>query len=151
MGLPRYFEEFEIGEKILSRTRRIEMADLRIFSAATSLCARIHSDPEYCAGIEELKEITVPFSLLLNVIDGFYAQSVSPDGVPTFHYGYDKTEYRKMVYPGDSIKTEFVLIDKTVKNDNFGVLTFEATTYNQKGEVVIFHIDKLYVGRKPKN
>ena len=85
MGMTRYFEEFQVGERIISRSRTLEMADIRMYSACTSLCARIHSDPVYCRGIPALKRITVPYSLVLNVVDGFYAQSVSPDGVPTFH------------------------------------------------------------------
>jgi len=148
MGLPKYYEDFIVGDQVMSRSRQLEMADLRMFSSCTSLCARIHSDPEYCAKIEELKQITVPYTLVLNVVDAFFAQSISPDGVPTFHYGYDKTDYVQPIYPGDTIKTEFVLINKEEKNSQFGILTFRATTYNQRGEVVISHIDKLYVGRK---
>ena len=82
------------------------------------------------------------------MVDGFYAQSVSPDGVPTFHYGYDKTDYCAPIYPGDCIHTEFVLVDKQEKNQQFGVLTFQCRTFNQNGDVVIEHIDKLYVGKK---
>lgn len=149
MGLPKYYEDFQIGERTMSRVRQLEMADLRIYSACTSLCARIHSDPVYCQNIPELQRITVPYSLVLNVIDGLFAQSISPDGMSTFHYGYDKTEYCHPVYPGDWIQTEFVLIEKTEKNDSFGILTFEATTRNQNQEVVVHHIDKLYVGRRP--
>ena len=142
MGMTRYFEEFQVGERIISRSRTLEMADIRMYSACTSLCARIHSDPVYCRGIPALKRITV------NVVDGFYAQSVSPDGVPTFHYGYDKTDYCAPIYPGDCIHTEFVLVDKQEKNQQFGVLTFQCRTFNQNGDVVIEHIDKLYVGKK---
>ena len=148
MGMTRYFEEFQVGARIISRSRTLEMADIRMYSACTSLCARIHSDPVYCRGIPALKRITVPYSLVLNVVDGFYAQSVSPDGVPTFHYGYDKTDYCAPIYTGDCIHTEFVLVDKQEKNQQFGVLTFQCRTFNQNGDVVIEHIDKLYVGKK---
>ena len=113
MGMTRYFEEFQVGERIISRSRTLEMADIRMYSACTSLCAR-----------------------------------VSPDGVPTFHYGYDKTDYCAPIYPGDCIHTEFVLVDKQEKNQQFGVLTFQCRTFNQNGDVVIEHIDKLYVGKK---
>ena len=51
-------------------------------------------------------------------------------------------------YPGDCIHTEFVLVDKQEKNQQFGVLTFQCRTFNQNGDVVIEHIDKLYVGKK---
>ena len=148
MGMTRYFEEFQIGEKTKTRARQLEIADIRMYSACTSLCARIHSDPLYCEKIPELKAISVPYSLALNVIDGFFAQSISPEGVPTFHYGYDEVEYENVIYPGDIIQSEFELIDKEIKNDAFGVLTFKATTYKQDGSIVITHIDKLYCGRK---
>lgn len=147
MGMTRYFEEFQIGEKTTTRARQLEIADIRLYSACTSLCARIHSDPLYCQSIPELKNITVPYSLALNVIDGFFAQSISPEGVPTFHYGYDQLEYGEKIYPGDIIWSEFELVDKQVKNKEFGILTFFATTYKQDGSVVIKHIDKLYCGR----
>jgi len=149
MGATRYFEEFEIGESVTSRSRMMDAADIRMFGACTSLCHRIHTDALYCAKISRIKKPIVPYSLLLNVIDAFFAQSVSPDGIPTFHYGYDKVEYKKPVYPGDSVYTKFELVNKQEKNEKFGVLTLHATTYNQDGEVVIFHVDKLYVGRKP--
>lgn len=148
MGMTRYFEDFQIGKKTITRARQLEMADIRIYSACTSLCARIHSDPFYCENIPELGKITIPYSLALNVIDGFFAQSISPEGVPTFHYGYDEVEYEGKIYPGDIIWSEFELVDKQIKNEDFGVLTFKATTYKQDKSVVIKHIDKLYCGRK---
>ncbi len=148
MGATRYYEDFAIGDTELSRSRQLDAADIRMFGACSSLGHRIHTDALYCAKLEELGKPVVPYSLLLNVIDAFFAQSVSPDGVPTFHYGYDKVEFRKPVYPGDSIYTKFEITGKTEKNENFGILTLNATTYNQDGQVVIFHVDKLYVGRK---
>lgn len=148
MGLTRYFEDFAIGDTVVSRSRRLETADMRLFSACTNLCARIHSDPVYCEKIDELGAITVPYSLVLNVVDGFFAQSVSPDGVATFHYGYDEVRYGAKVFPGDVIQSEFCLTGKQVKNDEFGVLQFDVTTRNQRGEVVVSHVDKLYCGRR---
>lgn len=148
MGASKYFEDFEIGEEMRSRSRVIDSADVRMFSACTSLCNRIQTDADYCSEIPGVEKPVVAGSHLLNLIDAFYAQVVSPDGIPTFHYGYDNVEFRKNVYLGDTLHTVFKLIDKTVKNDNFGVLTFEVNTYNQLGEVVVYDIDKLYCGRK---
>lgn len=33
MGMTRYFEEFQVGERIISRSRTLEMADIRMYSA----------------------------------------------------------------------------------------------------------------------
>ena len=78
----------------------------------------------------------------------FDAQNFSLDGVPTFHYINGKTDYCASIYPGNCINTELVLVDEQEKNKQFGVLTFQCRTFNQNGDVVIEHIDKLYVGKK---
>lgn len=148
MAAPRYFEEFQKGEVINSRSRLIESADMKIFSGCTSLVDRIFTDPSYCAKIPEIKKPPVSSALLLNILDGFFAKDVSPDEVPILHYGYEKTRFVKPVYAGDIIHAEYKLLDTAVKNDSFGVLTWEVKTYNQQNELVCYHIDKLYVGRK---
>ncbi|WP_434310216.1 MaoC family dehydratase [Hominifimenecus sp. rT4P-3] len=150
MGAAKYFEDFQIGEEMVSRSRVIDPSDIRMFSACTSLCNRIQTDADYCKEIPGVGKPVVAGSHLLNLIDAFYAQVVSPDGIPTFHYGYDNVEFRENVYSGDTVHTIFQLIDKTEKNEAFGVLTFEVKTYNQRGEVVVYDIDKLYCGRRPK-
>ena len=54
MGAAKYFEEFELGETVTSRSRTIDGADIKMFSACTSLCSRIQTDAAYCAGIPGL-------------------------------------------------------------------------------------------------
>ena len=151
MGASKYFEDFVIGDEMTSRSRLIDAADIRMFSACTSLCNRIQTDANYCHSISGLGQPVVAGSHLLNLIDAFFAQVVSPDGIPTFHYGYDNVEFCKNVYPGDTVYTVFKLVDKMEKNDSFGVLTFDVKTYNQSSEIVVCDIDKLYCGRKPVN
>lgn len=148
MRPPKYFEDFVIGEEIISRSRVIDAADVRLFSACTSLCNRIQTDAIYCSKIPGLGKPVVAGSHLLNLIDAFCAQMIGADGVPQFHYGYDNVEFRKNVHPGDCVYSVFRLADKSVKNDEFGVLTFEVFTYNQDGDIVVYDIDKLYRGRR---
>ena len=147
MGAKRYFEEFQIGESVVSRARQIDEGDVRLFGGCTNLNYRIYSDALYCKTLSEIGRPVVPGALLLNVVDTFFSESVSPDEVPTLHYGYDYVEYRKMVYPGECVYSRFELIGKEDKNNQFGLLVFRVDTYNQKQEMVMTHIDKLYVGR----
>jgi acyl dehydratase len=151
MAEKRYFEEFQIGEVRTSRSRLITDADIRLFTSCTSSDHPLHTDALYCATLPRIQKPVVQAALIMSIVDVFFATYISPQEVPTFHYGYDKARFLKPVYAGDSIYTKFELIEKQVKNDQFGILTLRATTYNQRGEVVLCHIDKLYVGRKPKN
>lgn len=77
------------------------------------------------------------------------AREIGPSKVPTVHYGHDKVRYIKPVYPGDSIHCETEVIDKYEKNEQFGVVTWNVNVVNQNNEVVLFHIDKQYIGRRP--
>ncbi len=87
----------------------------------------------------------------MGVADGMMAREVSCSiNVPSVHYGHDKVRYLKPVYPGDSVYCKFEVIDKKIKNDEFGVITWNVTVLNQNDEPVIFHIDKQYIGRRPK-
>lgn len=147
MAAKRFFEEFKLGEWVKSHSRRIELCDVRMFASCTSLNHRLFSDDPFCSELEEVQRPLIPSSLLLNVVDGFFAIYVSPEQVPTLHYGYEKIRLIKPVYPGDSVYTVFELLDMSVKNEQFGVLTLNAETYNQHNELVMFHVDKLYVGR----
>lgn len=83
MGAMRYYEDFAVGDVEESRSRQLDGADIRMFGACSGLSSRIHTDALYCEKLEELGRPVVPYSLLLNVVDAFFAQSVSPDGVPT--------------------------------------------------------------------
>lgn len=148
MAAPRFFEEFQIGEEIKSRSRLLESCDMKIFAGCSSLINKIFTDPVYCAEIEEIKKPPIASALLLNVLDGFFATDVSPDEVPILHYGYEKVRFIKPVYAGDTIHAKYKLLETKVKNDAFGVLTWEVSAYNQNDELVSQHIDKLYVGRK---
>lgn len=150
MAAPRYFEEFQAGEVIESRSRMIEAGDMKIFSGCTSLLNRVFTDPVYCKQVGNFDRPPIASSLLLNILDSFFAMDVSPDKVPILHYGYDKVRFIKPVYAGDTVHAKYKLVDTRIKNDEFGVLTWEVRAYNQNDELVSFHEDKLYVGRYPK-
>ena len=69
----------------------------------------------------------------------------------TLHYGYDKVRWIGTVYPGDTVRSVFELTDMAVRDKEFGVLTFEVHTYNQRDELVLYTIDKLHVERREGN
>ena len=147
MAPKRYFEDFTIGEIIESHSHTITEEEMHCYIQATDSAHPYHDDPEYCRA-KGLRGIIIHGSLVLGVVDGFLAHDVCPEDVRALHYGYDKVRWTGTVYPGDTVKSEFKLADMEVRDEVFGVLTFEVRTYNQHGELVLFTVDKLCLERR---
>jgi acyl dehydratase len=147
----KYFEDFEIGEEQFSTNRLMTEADIRLFIGCSDNTHPVHLDPAYCAAFSGVGRPIIQGVLTLGFADGFMARAVSPTRVPSIHYGHDKVRYIKPVYPGDYIRCETKVVDKAVKNDEFGIVTWEVRVKNQNDEVVLFHIDKQYIGRKSES
>lgn len=147
MASKRYYEQFQVGEEIITRSHTITEAEMRCYIQATDSGHPLHDDPEYCRS-KGLRGIIIHGCLVAGVVDAFLAKDVCPQDVKTLHYGYDKVRWTNVVYPGDTIHSVFKLVDMQVRNDEFGVLTFEVHTYNQKDELVLYTVDKLHVERR---
>ena len=146
----KYFEDFKIGEKQHTSGRTMTEADIRLFIGCSDNTHPVHVDAEYCESHPSVKGCIIQGVLTLGVADGFMAKEISPTKVPTIHYGHDKVRYLRPVYPGDTIHCETEVIDKKIKNDEFGVVSWSIYVINQNGEPVLHHIDKQYIGRKPE-
>lgn len=153
MAMPdyKYFEDYEIGEKQVTSGRTMTEADIRLFIGCSDNTHPVHVDALYCEKHPAVEGCIIQGVLTLAVADGFMAKEITPTKVPSIHYGHDKIRYIKPVYPGDTIYCETKVIDKQIKNDEFGIVTWEVYVYNQKGEPVLFHIDKQMIGRRPKD
>ena len=150
MASKRYFEDFTVGEVIESHSHTITEEEMRHYILATDSAHRLHDDPEYCRA-KGLRGIIIHGSMVLGVVDGFLAHDVCPEDVRALHYGYDKVRWTGTVYPGDTVRSTFRLTDMTVRNADFGVLTFEVRTCNQRDELVLYTVDRLLLERKKGN
>lgn len=146
----KYFEDYQIGEKQTSSGRTMTEADIRLFIGCSDNTHPIHVDAQYCEKHPSVHGCIIQGVLTLGVADGFMAKEVSPTKVPSIHYGHDKVRYLQPVYPGDTIHCEFEVIDKQIKNDEFGIVSWNVYVINQNDEKVLFHIDKQFIGRKPQ-
>ncbi|MCL2367389.1 MAG: MaoC family dehydratase [Oscillospiraceae bacterium] len=146
----KYYEDFQIGEEQEGFGRQMTEADIRLFIGCTDNVHPVHLDPRYCEA-SGLKGPIVHGVMTLGVADGFMAREISPTKVPTVHYGHEKIRYIKPVYPGDTLYCKSKVTEKAVKNDEFGIVTWDITVYNQHDEAVLFHVDKQYIGRRPSD
>ena len=144
----KYYEDYQIGEVQISAGRTMTEADIRLFIGCSDNTHPVHVDAEYCKKFPAIGRPIIQGILTLGVADGFMAKEVSPTKVPSVHYGREKVRYIKPVYPGDTIHCKFEVTGKQIKNDQFGVVQWDVTVYNQNDEAVLFHVDKQYIGRK---
>jgi 3-hydroxybutyryl-CoA dehydratase len=65
-------------------------------------------------------------------------------------YGIDKLRFVKPVFLGDTITVKKTVLDTLSKSSVMGVVTFDTTVLNQRGETVLVYRDKLAIKQKPK-
>ncbi len=147
-----YFEDYFIGEKLVSPGRTITETDIVQFAAFTGDWHPLHVDVEYAKKTPFGERIAhgmltlcvgsaLPFRLGMNV--------ALPKSFIAF-YGMDSVRFVGPVKIGDTIRCEVEIIELDVKNDNQGVIVAKNCIRNQREENVIIYITRALVGRKPK-
>lgn len=144
----KYFEDFKVGEKQHTSGRTMTEADIRLFIGCSDNSHPVHVDAQYCEMHPSVEGCILQGDLILGVADGFFAKEVTPTKVPSIHYGMDKVRFIKPTYPGDTVHVETEVIETNIKNDQFGVVSWNVYVKNQRDEPLIFYIDKQYIGRK---
>lgn len=150
MPKQKYFEDYVVGERLCTGGRTMTEADIRLYIGASDNSHPVHVDREYCRGHSKVSDCVVQGCLVLGTVDGFMAREVVPRDVPVLHYGYDRVRFVRPVYAGDTIHAEVAVKEKSIKNNEFGVVCFDLTVVNQHGETVIVAVDRQYIGRRPE-
>ena len=146
----RYFEDFEVGEEIVTPARTITSTDIVNFACLTGDFNEVHTNFEYCK--------TTPFGepvahgpLVYGIMGGLtYASGVN-DGTLIGLLGIDQWRMLGPVKHGDTIRVVAKVIEKkeTSKPDR-GVVTFQRQCVKQDGSVVQEMKATLMFKRRPK-
>jgi acyl dehydratase len=126
----KYFDDFEIGEKIISKARSITEADIVLFAAFSGDWHQLHTDIEFAK--------KGPFGV--RIAHGFLVLAVSSGLMPLegmavlAFYGMDKVRFLAPTKIGDTIHVEMEVAEKQEKNEKSGVVSFKSTVKNQRGE-----------------
>ncbi len=140
----RYYEDFEIGDKIITRARTITEADVVMFAAFSGDWHPLHTDIEY-ARTGPFKERIAHGFLVLSVASGLLP--LSEIAIIAF-YGMDQVRFVVPVKLMDTIHVEFETVHKESRDNRGGVITFSQTVKNQHGENVIAGIMKTFIAAK---
>lgn len=141
----RYFEEFEVGQRWVSRGRTVTEADIVNFSGLSADFFPLHIDREYAAQTRFGQRIAHGL-LVMSFATGMVP--ADPEKVEAL-YGIDRLRFLRPVFIGDTVHIEMEVVDKQERTDGSGVVDFKQTVVNQNGEAVIANIYRLLMRKRP--
>jgi len=132
----RTFDQFELDEVITTARRTITEADIVNFAGLSGDFNPLHTDEEFAK--ETPFGTRIAHGMLVASIATGLANQLGVFAGTTIALLEQTVRYRGAVLPGDTIHLELRVADKkeSSKPDR-GVVTFETTIKNQRGEPVI--------------
>ena len=147
-----YLDDYTVGEKIISPARTITEADIINFAGFTGDWHPLHTDVEYAAKTPFKERIThgmltLSIGMALPFRLGPYS-SYLPKSFIAF-YGMDEVRFTAPNRIGDTIHCEVEVVEITEKGKGKGILTTRNLIKNQKDEILVSFVLKLFCGKKP--
>lgn len=140
----RYFEEFEIGLRWVTRGRTVTEADIVNFAGVSSDFFPLHMDQEYAAQTRFGQRIAHGF-LVLSMASGMVP--ADPERVEGL-YGLDRVRFIRPTFIGDTIHVEMEVVSLQERPDKSGVVEFKQSIINQRGELVVVNQYRLLMRKK---
>ncbi|MDY6880772.1 MAG: MaoC/PaaZ C-terminal domain-containing protein [Desulfatiglans sp.] len=140
----KYFDDFEMGEKIITKGRSITESDIVLFAAFSGDWHQLHTDIEFAK--------KGPFGE--RIAHGFLVLAISSGLMPLGQmavlafYGMDKVRFLSPTKIGDTIRVEMEVAEKQEKNEKSGVVSFLSRVKNQKDEDLAILTMKVALHRK---
>lgn len=138
MSVPekRYFEDLEIGEEFVSQGRTVTEADGVLWSSLTADWTPLHVDEEFAK--------TTPFGARIPpglmtqaLTHGLISRLDGPQRIASIAFLQMTVRYADAVRFGDTIHGVLRIKEKRLASKGGkGIVTYQAQTINQRGEVV---------------
>jgi 3-hydroxybutyryl-CoA dehydratase len=140
----RHFDDFQIGEKIVTKGRTITEADIVSFAGLSGDWHQLHTNIEYAQKGPFGERIAHGF-LVLAVASGL--MPLEEMAVVAF-YGMDLVRFLAPTKIGDTISVEMQVDEKKEQNENSGVVSFQNSVKNQGGDNVVVFTMKMLLWKK---
>ena len=148
MAYGRFFEEFNVGDKIKHWPgRTITEADDTWFSLVCQNDSPLHIDENYARKHTQHGQRLTNGILVFSIAVGQSVKDLS--GRAIANLGYDKLMHHAPVFHGDTIYSESEVLEKreTSKGDR-GTVTTETKVFNQDGTMVMSYLKTVLVPMK---
>jgi acyl dehydratase len=146
----QYFEEFIVGQRIVTEKRTITEVDIMSFANLSGDDNRIHTDPEFSKTTPFGKQIAHGL-LGLSIASGLAWQTGLMDGTVIAFREVKEWKFVKPVFIGDTIHTELETTEtKALPRIGGGSVTISLEVKNQNDEVCHRGIWVVLIMSKPK-
>lgn len=131
----QYFEQFEVGQKLVTAARTITETDIVRFAGLTGDYNQIHTDAEYAAN-DTFGQRVAHGMLVQSIATGLAVQSGIIEGT-VLAFREQTAKFSLPIFIGDTVhvKLEITKI-KALRRLGGGNITMKYGVYNQHGEAV---------------
>ena len=141
-----YYEDFKIGDEIITAGRTVTEADIVNFAGLTGDWNPLHTDVEFAKN-SVFKQRVAHGALTFAIMTGLFVRTGIIEETIYAFYGVDKLRFVKPVYVGDTLR---VIAKITEKEDRgkVGLVVLDSKVVNQRDEVVLSCILKLLIKKR---
>lgn len=145
----RYFEQFAVGDIIVSAGRTVTEADIVRFAGLTGDFNQIHTDAAYAAGAMFGQRIAHGM-LVQSIAVGLAVQLGFIEGT-ILAFRELTCKFSQPVFIGDTIRTQLEIMEtKALRRLGGGAVTMKFSVINQRDEVVQRGAWIMLVKREPE-
>jgi 3-hydroxybutyryl-CoA dehydratase len=136
-GRGLYFEEFEVGQKIISAGRTISESDIITFAGLSGDFNQIHTDAEFSKNTPYGQRIAHGL-LGLSVASGLAMRTGILEGTVLAFREINEWKFVKPIFIGDSIRVEMEVVEtKALPRIGGGSVLIAVELKNQRQETVM--------------
>ena len=133
----QYFEEFEVGQKIVTTGRTITESDIVTFAGLSGDYNQIHTDAEFSAKTPFGQRVAHGL-LGLSIASGLAMRTGVLEGTVLAFREINTWKFSNPIFIGDTIFVELLVIEtKSLPRLGGGSVVIELAVKNQRGEMVM--------------
>lgn len=144
-----YFEEFQIGQKIITSGRTITESDIVNFAGVSGDYTEIHTNAEYSSQTPIGQRIAHGL-LGMSIASGLAAQTGVMDGTVLVFREIKNWKFIKPIFIGDTVHAELSVIDtKLIPRISGGSVEIEISLINQGEEIIMKGLWSVLMASRP--
>ena len=150
LGQGFYWQDLHVGQRFETFRRTVTETDNVLFTTMTMNVQPLHLDAEFASKTEFGKPL-VNSIFTLGLIIGISVNDTTL-GTTVGNLGFGETRFPKPVFAGDTLraKTKIVAMRESKSRPDVGIVEFEHTCQNQRGELVEICRRQAMMRKKPK-
>jgi 3-hydroxybutyryl-CoA dehydratase len=149
MNVGAYFDDFHVGDTVVTPARTITETDIVLFAALSGDWHPMHTDAEYAKQTAYGQRIA--HGLLTLAISSGLLFRAGDRGIPSSTlalWGVEKVRFVAATKIGDTLHVEGEVVQLTAIDASRGLITFRQRVVNQHDEEVLTYTSKLLVARR---